>query len=79
MNSQDKIAIENLLVVATYMKDNSVLSDRDEELLVKSMNRAAALIELDLSSPIDPTVSLGDINAFDVDSIIEALKKRKKS
>ncbi len=39
MNPQDKIAIENLIVIASYMKDNSVLQDEDEKILIKSMSR----------------------------------------
>ena len=79
MNSKDKIAIENLLAIASYMQDNSVLSDKDEDILIKSMSRAAALIDFDLSSIVGDSVSLGDIGAFDVNSIVEALKKRKNN
>ena len=79
MNNQDKTSIENLLIVASYMKDNSVLTNKDEELLIKSMSRAAALINFDLSSIMGDSVSLGDIGSFDVNSIVEAVKKRKNN
>tara|TARA_B100000214_G_C23957782_1_gene623741 strand:- start:1356 stop:1595 length:240 start_codon:yes stop_codon:yes gene_type:complete len=77
MNSQDKIAIENLIVIASYMKDNSVLQDKDEKILLESMSRCASLIDYDLSTIINESVVLSDLDSFDVDAIINAVKNRK--
>jgi len=79
MNSQDKIAIENLIVIASYMKDNSVLQDKDEEILIESMSRCAKLIDYNISNLLDEEITLSDLDAFDVDAIIKAVKKRKKN
>ena len=79
MNSQDKIAIENLIVIASYMKDNSVLQDKDEEILTESMSRCAKLIDYNISNLLDEEITLSDLDAFDVDAIIKAVKKRKKN
>tara|TARA_B100000214_G_C23930192_1_gene610378 strand:+ start:516 stop:755 length:240 start_codon:yes stop_codon:yes gene_type:complete len=79
MNSQDKIAIENLIVIASYMKDNSVLQDRDEEILIESMSRCAKLIDYNISNLLGEEITLSDLDAFDVDAIIKAVKKRKKN
>jgi hypothetical protein len=79
MNSQDKIAIENLIVIASYMKDNSVLQDRDEEILIESMSRCARLINYNVSDLFDEEITLSELDTFDVDAIIKAVKKRKKN
>jgi hypothetical protein len=79
MNPQDKIAIENLIVIASYMKDNSVLQDEDEKILIKSMSRCAELINYNLSDLFVEEITLSDLDGFDVDAIIKAIKKRKKN
>tara|TARA_B100000287_G_C20018021_1_gene537316 strand:- start:138 stop:377 length:240 start_codon:yes stop_codon:yes gene_type:complete len=79
MNSQDKIAIENLIVIASYMKDNSVLQDKDEKILLESISRCATLIDYDISDLLVEEVVLAEVDSFDVNAIIEAIKKRKKN
>lgn len=78
MNSKEKIAIENLLVIASYMSDNSVLTDKDSKLLADSMKVAADLIGFNLSSITGGSTDLGDPEDFDVNSIVSAIKNRKK-
>ena len=79
MNSQDKIAIENLIVIASYMKDNSVLQDKDEKILLESISRCATLIDYDISDLLVEEEVLAEVDSFDVNAIIEAIKKRKKN
>ena len=78
MDHKDKTAIENLIIIARYMQDNSILSTKDERLLEHSIRRAQALIGIEIEVPEIP-IELGEITEFDVDSLVEALKKRKKS
>jgi|TARA_R110002110_G_scaffold165224_1_gene365555 hypothetical protein len=78
MNNKDRTAIENLIIIARYMQDNSVLSAKDEKLLEHSICRAQTLIGIEVEAQEIP-VELGDIAEFDVNSLVEALKKRKKS
>ena len=77
MNSQDKLAIENLIIIARYMEENSVLTNDDQKLLDKSIRHAERLIGL---SPTEysETIELSSISHFDIDSIVEAIKHRKK-
>jgi hypothetical protein len=77
MNSQEKTAIENLIIIASYMQENSVLSDDDAEILQKSIIQASSLIGLSLED-LPESIELCEISEFDVDAIIEALKNRKK-
>lgn len=77
MNSQEKTAIENLIIIASYMQENSVLSDDDAEILQKSIVQASSLIGLNLED-LPESIELCEISEFDVDAIIEALKNRKK-
>lgn len=77
MNSQEKTAIENLIIIASYMQENSVLSDDDAEILQKSIVQASSLIGLSLED-LPESIELCEISEFDVDAIIEALKNRKK-
>ena len=78
MNSQDKLAIENLIIIARYMEQNSVLTDDDQKLLDKSICHAERLIGI---SPTEysEAIELSNISRFDIDSIVEAIKHRKKS
>ena len=78
MDNKDKIAIENLIIVSRYMQDNSILTNKDEILLEKSIRRAQTLIGVETSA-VDLPLELGDISEFSVDSLIKALKNRKKS
>ena len=78
INAQDKTAIENLIIIATYMQDNSVLTNDDEKILQKSIIQAAALIDFNIEE-ISDSIDLCDISEFDVDAIISALKNRKKN
>ena len=64
MNSQDKIAIENLIVIASYMKDNSVLQDKDEKLLLESISRCATLIDYDISDLLVEEVVLAEVDSL---------------
>lgn len=78
MNIQDKTAIENLVIIASYMQENSVLTNEDEKILQKSIAQASKLIGLTLEDLPD-SINLCDIAEFDVDAIITALKNRKNS
>ena len=78
MNIQDKTAIENLVIIASYMQENSVLTNQDEKILQKSIAQASKLIGLTLEE-LPESINLCDIGEFDVDAIITALKNRKSS
>jgi len=78
MTNKDKTAIENLLIIARYMQENSILTSKDEGLLRQSIRRAQVLIGVQVT-PGDEVVELGDITELNVDSLVKALKRRKKS
>jgi len=78
MNGQDKLAIENLIIISRYMEDNSVLTTDDEKVLRDSIERAEALIGLP-SAPASEEIELNAIGEFDIDSIIKALRNRNNS
>ena len=78
MDHKDKIAIENLIIIARYMQDNSVLGTSEEKLLEKSIQRAQNLIGVIVDYD-DSEIDLCDISELDVDAYIKALKNRKKS
>ena len=78
MNHKDRTAIENLIIVARYMQDNSILSARDEQLLELSISRCESLIDKKIPRHGDD-MELCDADDFNLDTYIEAIKKRKKS
>ncbi len=77
MNDKDKLAIENLIIVARYIQDNSIMLDKDEAILVKSIARCESLIgkAIDKHEAID----LCEAQDLNIESILEAIKRRKKS
>tara|TARA_R100000008_G_C3567723_1_gene160159 strand:- start:422 stop:658 length:237 start_codon:yes stop_codon:yes gene_type:complete len=77
MDNKDKTAIENLVIIARYMQDNSLLSTNDESILERSIARAEGLIGTRVGFNEDP-IELGEIGEINVRSYIEALKNRKK-
>ena len=77
MNKQDKIAIENLIIISHYIGENSILTSKDENLLADSIARAERLIGKAVERPTNE-IYLADIGEFDVDTIIDAIKNRKK-
>lgn len=44
LNQKQKNAIENLLILAQYVKDGSIYSDLDEKIINKSIKTAEILI-----------------------------------
>jgi hypothetical protein len=78
MNHKDSTAIENLMMVARYMQDNSILSTRDEKLLELSISRCESLINKKIP-PHGEDIELCNADDFNLDAYIEAIKKRKKS
>ena len=78
VNHKDKTAIENLIIIARYMQDNSVLGDKEEILLSKSIHRAQHLIGVVVKHDEDD-IELCELTDLDVDAYIKALKNRKKS
>ena len=78
MDNKDKTAIENLIIIARYMQDNSILSSQDESLLERSIHRAQRLIGIQVN-PSRSEVELGEMTELDIEALIEAVKNRKKS
>ena len=60
------------------MQDNSVLTDADEKLLEKCICHAENLIGIETTSNLE-SIELSNFSNFDVDSIVNAIKHRKKS
>tara|TARA_R110002051_G_scaffold160562_1_gene232170 strand:+ start:550 stop:786 length:237 start_codon:yes stop_codon:yes gene_type:complete len=78
MNIQDKTAIENLVIIASYMQENSVLTSEDEKILQQSIAQASKLIGLTLDD-VPESINLCEIGEFDIDAIVTAIKNRKSS
>jgi len=70
LTPQQKNAIENLLILVDYVKDNSVYSDKDAKLIDKSIAIAEELIGIRNSKE-------GDNGAADF--VVNEIKNRFKS
>ena len=70
LTQKQKNAIENLLILVDYVKDNSVYSDKDAKLIDKSIAVAEELIGIRNSK---------EENNEAADFVINEIKKRFKS
>ena len=70
LTKKQKNAIENLLILVVYVKDNSVYSDKDAKLIDKSIAVAEELIGIRNSK---------EENNEAADFVINEIKKRFKS
>ena len=70
LTPQQKNAIENLLILVDYVKDNSVYSDKDAKLIDKSIAVAEELIGIRNSKEEDNEAA---------DFVVNEIKNRFKS
>ena len=77
MNDKDKVAVENLIIVARYIQDNSIMRQKDELLLEKSIARCEALIGKSIER--HEAIDLCEEKDLNIKAYLEAIKRRKKS
>jgi hypothetical protein len=74
LNKKEKRAIENLLILASYIKDHSIYSGKQVEIIDHSIEVAETLV----GKRINDSVSEIDLGPCSTEAIIKAIANRFK-